>query len=59
MLMAHGEYWIAKEIYRRELINLEISTPADQRDDRYWIIVEWIKAKIKVLDELTTGKKSG
>ena len=57
--MAHGEYWIAKEIYRRELINLEISTPADQRDDRYWIIVEWIKAKIKVLDELTTGKKSG
>ena len=57
--MAHGEYWIAKEIYRRELIRLEISTPEDQRDDRYRIVTEWIKAKIKELDDITAGKKSG
>ena len=25
--MAHGEWWIAKEIYRREVTNLKISTP--------------------------------
>ena len=56
--MAHGEYWIAKEIYRRELIRLEISTPEDQRDDKYWLIVEWIKSKIKELDDITSGKKS-
>ena len=57
--MAHGEYWIAKEIYRRELIRLEISTPEDQRDDRYRIVTEWIKDKIKELDDITAGKKSG
>jgi hypothetical protein len=57
--MAHGEYWIAKEIYRRELIRLEISTPEDQRDDKYWVIIEWIKSKIKELDDVTSGKKSG
>ena len=57
--MAHGEYWIAKEIYRRELIRLEISTPEDQRDDKYRIVVDWIKEKIKELDDITAGKKSG
>jgi hypothetical protein len=57
--MAHGEYWIAKEIYRRELINLEITTPEHKQDERYRIVVEWIKAKIKQLDEMTTGKKTG
>jgi len=57
--MAHGEYWIAKEIFRRELIRLEISTPEDQRDDRYRIVVEWIKEKIQELDDITAGKKSG
>jgi hypothetical protein len=41
--MAHGEYWIAKEIYRRELIRLEISTPEEQRDEKYRIVTEWIK----------------
>ena len=57
--MAHGEYWIAKEIYRRELIRLEISTPEEQRDEKYRIVTEWIKAKIKELDDITAGKKSG
>jgi len=59
MLMAHGEYWIAKEIYRRELIRLEISTPDDKRDDEYQIVVKWLKSKIQELDDITAGKKSG
>lgn len=56
--MAHGEYWIAKEIYRRELLKLQFTTPPDKQDQEYKTITEWLAAKIKELDDLC-NKKAG
>ena len=57
-MMAHGEYWIAKEIYRRELLKLQFTTPPDKQDQEYKTITEWLAAKIKELDDLC-NKKAG
>ena len=56
--MAHGEYWIAKEIYRRELMNIKVKKPDTTQDERLKIVIEWLESKIKELDDLTSGKKS-
>ena len=56
--MAHGEFWIAKEIYRRELMNIKVKKPDTTQDERLKIVIEWLESKIKELDDLTSGKKS-
>jgi|APGre2960657404_1045060.scaffolds.fasta_scaffold156839_1 hypothetical protein len=55
--MAHGEWWIAKEIYRREVTNLKISTPLEDQDERFLIVIEWLEKRIKELDAICSGKK--
>lgn len=50
--MANGEFWIAREIYRRESIHLKAKTPEDQQDERFLIITEWLDGKVKELDKL-------
>lgn len=50
--MANGEYWIAREIYRREAIRLKCKTPTDQQDERFLIITEWLDDKVRELDKL-------
>ena len=56
--MAHGEFWIAKEIYRRELMNIKVKNTGTIQDEKLKIIIEWLESKIRELDELTVGKKS-
>ena len=56
--MAHGEFWIAKEIYRRELMNIKVKKPDTTQDEGLKIVIEWLESKIKELDDLTSGKKS-
>jgi lauroyl/myristoyl acyltransferase len=57
--MAHGEFWIAKEIYRREVVNLRATIPEKEQDERLKIVIQWLEDKIKELDLITSGKKPG
>lgn len=58
MTVAHGENWIAKEIYRRELLTMQFTTPPEKQDQNYKIVEEWLKQKIKELDDIC-NKKAG
>ena len=57
--MAHGEFWIAKEIYRREVVNLRATIPEKEQDEQLKIVIQWLEDKIKELDLITSGKKPG
>lgn len=58
MTAAHGENWIAKEVYRRELLNMQFTTPPEKQDQNYRIVEEWLKQRIKELDDIC-NKKAG
>lgn len=53
--MANGEYWIAREIYRRESIRLKAQTPVDQQDERFLIITQWLDQQVTHLDKVCKG----
>ena len=53
--MAHGEYWIAKEIYRRELARLISITAEQDRTEAYHIIISWLQTRIDELEKLCKG----
>lgn len=53
--MANGEFWIAREIYRRESIRLKAKTPVDQQDERFLIITEWLDQQVAQLDKVCRG----
>lgn len=50
--MANGEFWIAREIYRRESIRLKSKTPIDQQDEKFIIITEWLDQRVSELDKV-------
>lgn len=48
--VACGEDWIAKEIYRRELIKMK-STIHDKTEQQS-IVMDWLETKFKELDSI-------
>lgn len=50
--MANGEFWIAREIYRREYIRLKSATPIDQQDEKFIIITEWLDQRVQELEKV-------
>jgi hypothetical protein len=55
--MAHGEWWIAKEIYLRELTNLKAATPIEEQDEGFLVIISWLEKRIKELNAICGSKK--
>lgn len=51
-MAANGEHWIAKEVYRRELMRLKSTTPIEEQDERFLIVIEWLEKRIKELDAI-------
>ena len=50
--MANGELWIAKEIYRRELLRIQASTPEQKQDEKYTVITQWLDSRVKELEKI-------
>jgi len=51
-----GEDYMAKEIYAREAENLRATIPNDKQDERTKIIIEWLEARVRELQEKTQKK---
>lgn len=52
-MAAHGEEWIAKEVYRRELMNIKMS--CKDIDPSLKVVMEWLEQKCQELDERCKG----
>lgn len=53
--MANGEFWIAREIFRRESIRLKAKTPLEHQDDKFRIITAWLDQQVVDLDKICKG----